>query len=657
MKGLVLFILSISFISAFSQEHGFRFGEVTLKHFNQAILPRDSAASAIVLDEFGEASVSNHDNHDLIFEHHYIIKILKKSGVEEANISIPLYKNDKVSERLLSVSAIAYNIVNNQIQQTPLDEKSVFTENTNKQLDKKKFTIPNVNVGTIIEVYYTLESPFFVRNFRQWEFQSHLPKVASEYWATIPGNYNYNMSLKGFLKLKKSDSEIIKNCFDVGGGNKADCARYKFGMQNIPAFIEEDYMTARSNFVSSVNFELLEIKYFDGRVNKVTNEWKNADNEMARDPNFGGQLKKGKDISQKIEPLIAGVTDPLEKAKRIYDFIKNWYRLNGYFGKYSDMGIKKAFEEKTGNVGDINLSLIAALRYGGLNVEPLVLSTRANGTPTDLFPVLSDFNYVVAKLNINDKVYLLDASDPLLPFGLLPEHCLNGRGRVFNEKSPSYWYDLNPTEKYKRVTTVDLVLEPTGKFKGTIQHHYFGYRAFDKRKQMVSFTSQEEYLEDLKKKLSNTTVINYEVKGVGDPNDLLTEKLEVEMEGFENMNSSNLLFNPFFTGRIEQNPFRSNERLYPVDYGAPLETVLVVNITYPAFIELESAPEKVGLILPNSGGRFMFEVTTAENRLTINYLLAINKTVFNSAEYQYLKELYDRVIQTQGTDLLFKRKK
>ncbi len=134
-----------------------------------------------------------------------------------------------------------------------------------------------------------------------------------------------------------------------GGADRSDCARYKFGMKNIPAFIEEDHMTAKSNFLASLNFEVMEIKHSDGRVDKVTNEWKDADDEMQRDTYFGMQLKKGKDISEKMEPFLTGVTDSLERARKIYAFIKSWYTWNGYYGKYSIHGIKKALKLKPGN--------------------------------------------------------------------------------------------------------------------------------------------------------------------------------------------------------------------------------------------------------------------------------------------------------------------
>src|SRR3546814_5231157 len=97
----------------------------------------------------------------------------------------------------------------------------------------------------------------------------------------------------------------------------------------------------------------------------------------------------------------------------------------------------KALERRSGNICDINLALIAGLSAAGLDGEAVILSTRDNGVVNDLHPVLSDFNYVVAKVNIGDAHYLLDASDPLLPFGLLPLHCINGKARVINLKEPS----------------------------------------------------------------------------------------------------------------------------------------------------------------------------------------------------------------------------
>ena len=643
--------------AAHAQEHGFKFGEVTYSELGIKSYPRDTSASAVVLNEFGEAYFDSDNNYNLLFIYHVKIKILKKDGLSQADIQIPLRKSSMSGkeETIRKITASAFTIVNGSMREFKVEPKNIFSENKNKYWNIKKFAIPNVQVGSVIEYEYILESPF-IQNFKSWEFQSEIPKIQSEYWPKIPANYVYSISLKGFQELSKKEDELVRDCFSVTGNGKADCILYKFAMKDIPAFKEEDYMTAKSNFVSTINFELSEIKFFDGRVDKITKEWKDAEQELAQEEKFGIQIKRGKNILDDHVDIISGSEiDPLVKAQKIYDFIKFWYLWDGVYWMYSEYGIKKAFDKKEGNAGDINLSLIAALKYAGFNVEPMILSTRENGLATELFPVLTDFNYVIAKLNIGDKVYLLDATDDYLHFGMIPMRCLNGKGRVLGEKG-SYWYDLKATDKLKRTTMLNLKLESDGYARGTIQKTYFGYEASSVRKELASFQTEQEYIDDLNSKSKNIHIQKFELQNVEDLEKPLVVKLDVEIEVFDDMKNKLFLFNPFILNKIDENPFKSNERLYPVDYGAPVDHVTILNLEYPADFVIESLPEKVAMSLPNTGGRYIFDMQNLGNKLTMSNSMQISKPVFSSGEYHYLKELYNRIIQVQNADLVFKRK-
>ena len=548
MKHVLIWLALCSSILGFAQEHGFPFGQVTYRELDIKMYDKDTSAVAVVLNEFGEAYIDNGDNNNLLFEYHTKIKILNTAGTAQADFEIPLQKSNGKEERIKDVQASSFNIENGSMKEVKLDVKNIFKEERSKYWNLQKFAIPNVRVGTVIEVKYTLESPF-IYNFRTWTFQSNIPKIQSEYWATIPGNYIYNILLRGFLKLSNTESELVKECFTPGGGMKADCGRSKWRMKDIPAFVEEDYMTASSNFISAINFELSEIRYFDGRINKITKEWKDAEQELKAENKFGVQIKRGKDIVDgSVDQLILGETDPLVKARKIYDFIRHRYRWNETYGIYSEFGIKKAFDTKTGNVGDINLSLIAALKYAELYCEAMLLSTRTNGSVAELYPILSDFNYVVAKLNIGDKVYLLDATDDFVSFGLLPERCLNGKGRVFGAKE-SYWYDIKPSEKEKILTMITLTLNSDGVMNGTMQYSYTGYEAANQRRTLSTFSSEKEYIDGMQKKMHATTIKHYEFQNVDDLTKTLVLKLEVEIEAFDNLNTNSFLFNPFLVDR------------------------------------------------------------------------------------------------------------
>ena len=91
-----------------------------------------------------------------------------------------------------------------------------------------KFAMPALRNGCVIEVSYKVISPYLF-NFHSWDFQSHIPKINSEYEVHIPGFWNYNISLRGLLKLTKNEAKIERTCFTFGSsgynsGASADCS-------------------------------------------------------------------------------------------------------------------------------------------------------------------------------------------------------------------------------------------------------------------------------------------------------------------------------------------------------------------------------------------------------------------------------------------------
>ena len=140
----------------------------------------------------------------------------------------------------------------------------------------------------------------------------------------------------------------------------------------------------------------------------------------------------------------------------------------------------------------------------------MMLSTRSNGLVTEIYPVLTEFNYVIAKLNINDKVYLLDATDPYYPFGLIPVRCLNGKGRVMGKKE-SYWYDIKPPHREKTVSIYSLSLHDDGIIKGSVQYIYSGYDAVYQRKKISKFGDHQAYVNDFTNKFPGLTVRKFQV--------------------------------------------------------------------------------------------------------------------------------------------------
>ena len=90
---IVLLIVFLSASTVLYAQEELRFGTVTLDDLSMTKYALDTSANAVVLTEAGEAYISNGDDYNLVFMHRVRIKILKKGGLAQANIEIPLYKH------------------------------------------------------------------------------------------------------------------------------------------------------------------------------------------------------------------------------------------------------------------------------------------------------------------------------------------------------------------------------------------------------------------------------------------------------------------------------------------------------------------------------------------------------------------------------------
>jgi len=657
---VLLFLHCVSY-AALCQD--FPYGHITSAELNMKKYDRDTSAHAVVLQEYGHAqiNVANDDVLKVMFEYHVKIKIFDSKGFDEATKEIVLRNSDDNSarEEVEKITGATYiTDENGAIKQVDFDPAKAYTTRDYKEQSTLKFTMPGLTNGCVIEYKYRFVSPvnLSLDHFHPWEFQSDIPKIYSEYEAVIPGHFTYNATLHGFLKLTKNDAGIERGCFAMYGSS-SDCSDIKYGMSNIPAFVEEDYMTSTKNYISSISFDLVEYTNpYDGSKRKETKEWKDIDYSLKSSYAFGSQLKKKDVFKDRLVPVTIGKTNDLDKARAIYGYIQQWFKWNNYIGIYSGDGVKKAYESHSGSIADINLSLIDALNSAGINAQAVLISTRDNGLVNDLYPALNVFNYVVAKATIGDKTYLLDATDHLLPFGMLPLNCLNGRGRVFSMDNPSYWIDLDLPQREKSTVTMDLTLLDNGKLKGTLTRYSIGYEAFEKRAAIKKFNSIDEYVDNVYGKLPKIKVLKSEITNLDSLDLPVSEKYEVEINAFDKLNADKLSFNPFFLNWIKVNPFKLADRSYPVDMGMPSDDRIILTVHLPSQYSIETPPGNVSVALPNEGGKFLTSYQADNNSFTFSHIIQFNKSVYSPEEYPYLKELYNDIIKVEKQEMIFKKK-
>ncbi|WP_372794251.1 hypothetical protein [Lutibacter sp.] len=659
MKKITLLLFLLFTIVSFSQNSAdYVFGEISYDELNLKKYDLDTTANAIFLLDIGSTEfltkldeIAREKQRVVSTKFYKKIKFFNSEEFEnQGTIKIRLYNNTLEKDAVIDIKAVTHN----NFEKTYLDEENIYEERLNDNWREVKFTMPNLKEGSIVEVEYTIESPFTFR-LPSWIFQTDIPVKFSQYTASIPGNYVFNRKLNGILKLKTNSSVIKNNCFIISHFERAaSCEVITYAMENIPAFKEEkEFMTSRHNFISKIKFELAEYQRINGTKVNHTTTWEAVDKNFKTDKDIGGQLKQTKLLHEIVPIEINSLPTDLEKATAIFSFIQSYFTWNEKYGVFSEINIKNALENKTGNVGEINISLINALKSAGLKAELVLISTRENGFPTKLHPVRSDFNYMLARVTINNKSYLLDATNKLTPFGLLPYKCLNGYGRVMDFENSSYWIDIIPENNSKNQISVSLKLHEDGTFHGKLRKVNFGYEAL-LRRTTIQNKSDEAIISEFENNFNNLDVIDYKIENKLDINQPLIETFEISIDN--STNTSGNYFNPFFAEQFKENPFIQENRLYPVDFGYTRKYILNFSLEIPESYSIESFPDEKSIALPENGGNFSLSLNKNSNtKITLNSSIKINKPVFYNSEYQLLKELFKQIISSQKTPIVLKK--
>ncbi len=651
---LVLHILAFFHInsqtsSSFSSD-SFR---VTLPDIETNVFEKDSTANALIIYEYGKSWVSN-STYDLKTEQKRKVKILNKDGFDEATVEIYLYKKDNNAyEKVDKIVATTYNMENGTVVKSQLDKNNIYREKYNENLNLVKFTLPNVKEGSVITYSYTLTTPFMFK-YRGWRFQDNIPTLYSEYQTSIPGNWLYNIKLVGSKKLTTNTSEVKKNCLQGSRGASASCSESAYAMKDIPAFIEEDYMTTEDNYLARVEYELKTFQGFDGTVRHYTKEWEDVDKEFKTDHSIGRQLLKSIKLEEILPSKIIELPNSFEKAQSIYEHIQKKYTWNGKYRIFKDVSIKDLIKNKSGNISSINILLHNLLKESGYNVKPLLISTRQNGHATKIFPVISDFNYLVVHLTIDEKTYLLDATDKYLSFGEIPFKCLNQYGRLLDlsKKGKSEWFDIS-AKKSDIIYAADLHIDDNEKIVGNIQTKRSGYHAYRHRK--AYFKNKTQYFEELENRAANAEISDYEVIKSSATGPIFRDTYNIEYENDET--GDNIYLDPFFIKFFKENPFKLQERSYPIDFGYKDTYNYSLKFDLGEAYELVEKPESFATSLPNKTGRLLFSCNMVQNQISLNLRIEFKEDIYPPEYYPYLKEFMSKIVDIQNNSLILLKKK
>ena len=666
---LIIYYLFLTIITAetYAQENNkIKFGDISEKDFAPKIYSLDSNANAVVIADIGSSKIEGNNKgwFSLVFKHYKRVHILNKNGYDAANVSLSFYTNGTAEEQLERLKAVTYNLENGKVVETKLDAKaSVFKDKVSKNWLVKKFTFPNVKEGSIIEFEYTKTSDF-LQNLEPWEFQGEYPRLWSEYNLALPDFFGYVFLTQGYKPYDINEKKVSRVSFRIIDSKgaaaseafslDANVSDYHWVIKNVPTLKEESYTSTINNHITKIEFQLSEYRE-PLLYRNIMGSWPKLGEELMKAEYFGEQLTKDngwlKDI---INPLIKGAANSTEKAQRIFTYIRDNYTCTDHSDVYLDQTLKNVVKTKNGSVSEINLLLVAMLRHEDIQADPVILSTRSHGYTYPIYPIMSKFNYVISKAVIDGKDYFLDASEPRIGFGKLPLRCYNGHARIINNAVDPVQLNTELVSEIK-FSTIFIINDEKGNLVGSMQQTPGYYESLDLRDR-IKEKGKEELQKDIKKAFGSDINISnfiidsldkYEIAlGIKYDFDLVSEKEDI------------IYLNPMFGEGYKENPFKSAERVYPVEMPFTMDETFNLQLEVPQGYVVDELPKSIILKLNEEDeGSFEYLISQSGDNISFRSRIKLNRANFLPDEYEMLREFFSLVVKKQAEQIVFKKKK
>ncbi len=641
-----------------------KFGKITPADFDLSKHSFDTGAAAVVIADIGSSAFDGNNDgwFSLNYKRHTRIKIINKNGVDAANVEIPLYFSGQAEEKVQSIKAVTYTLEGGKVVETELDKKSVFKDKYDKNHLLVKFTLPGVKEGCIIEYSYNVISDF-LRNLQPWEFQGDYPVLWSQYDVRMPEFFNYVFLSQGFFPLEHS-VETSRSAYNISRSSttgssghfslSANVSWHKWIAKNVPALKEESFTSSLRNHVSKIEFQLSQYRFPDQPVEDIMGNWSKLATVLMKDEDFGASLTKNNNwLDDELQPVTQGVSDKLEKAKKVYTYVRDRFTCTGKRGIGLSNSLKTIDKNKNGYVADINMLLTAMLKHEGLDAYPVILSTRGHGYTNEIYPLLDRFNYVICGVTIDDKAYYLDATDPSLGFNRLASECYNGHARaVFPDIAKAVYFNPDSLNERKLVT-VFIRGDKPGALSGHFSSNMGYYESLNARSS-IKEKGEEAFFKTIQTSYTGEMELSArKIENLKEPD----KSVKVEYDFTISQDEDIIYFSPMMNEGYKENYFKAAERSYPVEMPYVFDETYIFNLEIPADYTVEDVPKSTKVNFGEADGFFEYMIDKTPEAIRLRSRLKLNRSFYEPEEYNDLREFFSYVVKKHAEPIVLKKKK
>jgi len=611
-----------------------KFGKVDKKTLEMTSYAPDPDAEAILL--FDKLAMEIMDDGVLISKRHYRIKILTEEGKEMVDQRIPFYHKGMKVHRLK-----AHSIMPNGTK-IKLKKKDVFEEEKGKW-KYKVFAVPGVQVGSVIEVSYEVESQYFTE-LDPWYFQRGVYTQASQLSVIIPPGYNFRVF---FYNLSDIDPIIERQ---VVPGRKM--SKYTWEAMDLPAVKTEPYMRTLEDYWGQMRFQF--VSYRDAYNNiEFIKSWESLA-EVVRNW-YKDYMEDDKGIQGLAESKTTGLTSPEDKAKALYDFVTREIETDGRGGRFVDEDRKpsKILSEKKGSGLEKNLLLVKLLRSVGIEAHPMLIATRNLRRASANVPDLDQFNYAIVYAKISNRPTYLDTRDRFCPFKMLPKNSIVGEGFVIDNAAGQFVAIPEPRSLNMERCETTAALDEFGDLTATTVIRFENYSAIKARKQLDKVGETEFAQTVIGSPLGEVTIDSVSVDNYDMFDAPLNLTVTYSVEGYAQSAGDQLYMKAPALAAYSENPLKSEKRYFPVEYTYYEASTEIMSIELPEGFTVSELPQ------PSRVGkkklRYANTWSMDEGKLKVERTFMRRSVVFPSSQYANLRGFFDYTVKFDQQQVVLAR--
>jgi Domain of Unknown Function with PDB structure (DUF3857) len=627
--GTVFLVLTAARYSPAAVPAGEGFQPISSEELKMTSEPLAPGAPAVILYR----QVERNDNSPPHEENYLRIKILNEEGRKYANIEIPFVKGSddvkNIRARTVKPDGSILDFDGNIVENSLVKAKGL-------KILAKTFTLPDVQVGSIVEYSYTSD------------FNGHL--------------YNSRWILSSELFTKRASFSLVKNHqlsvwwswneLPPGTGEpKNETEVISLEASNIPAFQREDFMPPENELKSRVDFN-----YEPSSIRPVPEVfWKNLGKTWNQYlENF--VKHNDKDMEKAVTQIVSANDPPEVKLRKIYDRVQQLRNTSFELEKTAQeekrdkdkmpQNVEDVWKRGYGNVAALNWLYLALARAAGFEAYGCWVSDRKQYFFTPSTMQSSQLDATVVLVKLNGKEIYLDPGEQFTPFGML-YWTLTGVKGLRLDKDGGTWIltTLPESSASKTARSARLKLSESGDLEGTVKITYTGLDAMHYRveAQHADALARKKFLEDeVKEQIPGTA----EVELTNQPDWTSSEtplvaEFDLKVPDWSSNAGKRVVIPAGIFTAAEKHLFEHARRIHPIYFAYPYQKADDVTIELPSGWQVSSVPPKQDQDVPAVG--YSLRVESGKDTLHLTRNLKMDFMIMDPKYYPAIRKFFEFV--------------